>query len=82
MSELIRGDVITKEGRGVEFGKATSIKCPDCGKGENPNMMHIRSTIDNSSTLECPSCGCTMHVPKEQVEEIRDIKGRIVKPRR
>lgn len=79
MIEHIRGDMITAEGRSVKFGKETDIVCPDCGRGDKPNMMHVRVIIDNTASLECPACGCTMNRPKEEVEEIRDMKGRIVK---
>jgi DNA-directed RNA polymerase subunit M/transcription elongation factor TFIIS len=80
MAEHIIGDLITAEGRTVKFGKATDKACPNCGHGETPNMMHIRVIIDNTATIECPSCGYSEHVPKELVEEIRDMKGRLVKP--
>jgi uncharacterized Zn finger protein len=79
MAEHIIGDLITAEGRTTKFGKVTDKPCPDCGRGEKPNMMHVRVIIDNTATIECPSCGCVMHVPKEEVEELRDLKGRIIK---
>jgi len=78
-AETIVGDLITAAGRSIKFGKDTGIPCPDCGKGEKPNMLHVRSIIDNTASLECPACGCVMNRPKEEIEEVRDMKGRLVK---
>jgi DNA-directed RNA polymerase subunit RPC12/RpoP len=82
MAENITGDMITEAGRTVKFGRDTGIKCPACGKGEEPNTLKVRSLIDNTAEIECPSCGYSECVPAEQVSEIRDIKGRLVTPPR
>ena len=82
MAELIRGDMVTKEGRTVTFGRDTGIRCPACGKGENPNTLKVRSQIENTAEIECEACGYSECVPAEQVTEIRDIMGRLVQPPR
>lgn len=81
MAELIRGDLITQEGRTVKFGKSTGRPCPICGDKENGGIMHVRSNIENTAQLECPSCGYTENVPSETVMEFKDIKGRTIKPK-
>lgn len=84
MAENIRGDIVTKRGRDIEFGKITSRPCPTCNQFGNieERMLYIRSSIDNSVTLECPNCTYTEHKPigevSEALGEITDIKGRPV----
>lgn len=76
MAEHIIGDVITAAGRTVKFGAALERDCPTC----NRDKMHIRVVIDNTATIECPSCGYYENVPKDEVIEMKDVKGRPIKP--
>lgn len=84
MAENIRGDIVTKKGRDIKFGKETSQPCPSCNQfgNDESRMLHIRSSIDNSVTLECPNCAYMVHKPIGEVPEamgnITDIMGRPV----
>jgi len=85
MAENIIGDVITEKGRTIEFGKKTSFDCPSCNPtgAREDRKLYIRSNIENSVTLECPSCAYNVHKPisdvPEALESITDIKGRPIK---
>jgi DNA-directed RNA polymerase subunit RPC12/RpoP len=74
MAENIRGDVMNAQGRDVEFGKDTGIECPTCHK----YTLHVRSSIENSTEIECPNCGYSEHRPSEEFQEFTDIMGRKV----
>jgi predicted nucleic-acid-binding Zn-ribbon protein len=84
MAENIRGDIVSEKGRGVTFEKKTERPCPVCNANDmhEDRVLHIRSHIENSVTLECPNCAYTTHLPISDVPEaqgnITDIKGRPV----
>jgi len=85
MVENIYGDLISEKGRTISFDKKTSRTCPSCnpnGTREN-RVLHIVSNIENSVTLECPTCAYQEHRPISEVPEsygsITDIKGRPIR---
>lgn len=85
MAENIIGDLVSAKGRRVEYEKKTDRVCPSCNPTgiHESRVLHVRSNIENSVTLECPNCAYTTHVPISEVPEIRgqltDIKGRPIK---
>ena len=72
VAENIIGDVFNEAGRQVKFGKDIGIICPVCGK----NNMHVRAVIENTATIECPSCGYIENKPAEFVTQAHDLHGR------
>lgn len=81
MAENILGDLVSEKGRRVKFEKKTSLPCPSCNSNgiHEDRVLHIRSHIENSVTLECPNCAYTEHKPMDEILEfapITDIMGR------
>jgi len=85
MAENIIGDTLSEKGRSIKFEKKTARICPSCNPTgiHEERVLHIRSNISNSVTLECPNCAYTEHKPIGEVPEaydsLTDIHGRPIK---
>ncbi|MBW2149860.1 MAG: hypothetical protein JRI22_22955 [Deltaproteobacteria bacterium] len=85
MAENISGNIVNEQNRQVKFGKKTERTCPSCNASGNfeDRVLHIRSSLEESVTLECPRCMYTEHLPLSEVPEAQtrmtDIMGRPIK---
>jgi DNA-directed RNA polymerase subunit RPC12/RpoP len=68
MSAYVAGD-----GTPRKFQAQTDIPCPVCNPGmDSPDprrYLAVLFTSDNTSTLECPNCGHTVHMHRDHAAQ-------------
>ncbi len=84
MTEHIKGDVFSSEGRDKEFGDKTDIACSTCNPSEldDPNKyLYKMPGADGTVEYECKNCGHSEFMPdNHDATGKTDIRGRPLIP--